>query len=139
MGGSIAAKMAASYPSLVDGLILWSPAGNISLLVQKRFELCKKLPNGNANIPNFEISQALYESTYRYNSYENLEAYKKPVLIIHGEKDQAVNFEYGQKYANMLIDSTFHLVKNANHGYDEQNEKQELLQTSLEFLKRNNL
>ncbi len=135
MGGAMAAKLAATYPHLIDQVILWSPAGNISQLVQKRYETTSKLPNGNADILNFEISKALYDSTFVFQSYDHLDDFQKPVLIIHGKNDLAVDCSVGKKYSELFVDSNFILIPKANHGYDDRESKKMLFDASLAFLK----
>ncbi|MGD9605063.1 MAG: alpha/beta hydrolase family protein [Bacilli bacterium] len=135
MGGSLAAKLASLNNEVISGAVLWSPAGNISELIQKRYETVKKLPNGDADILGFELSLALYQSTFHYHSYEGLELFTKPVLIIHGEADQAVPWSYGKKYQDCFLNADFLLIPKANHGYDNRIDKTLLMDKTLQFLK----
>lgn len=135
MGGAVAAKLAADYSHYLDALVLWSPAGNINELVQKRFETTKKLPNGSADILGFEMSEALYQSSFKVNWYNGLKEFSKPVLIIHGEGDQAVPYEYGKKYQEQFSDVLFELIPKANHGYDNRHDQALLITKTIQFLK----
>ncbi|HPN61289.1 MAG TPA: alpha/beta fold hydrolase [Bacilli bacterium] len=134
MGGAVAAQMAVNNVKHIKTLVLWSPAGNINSLVQKRYETTKKLPNGNADILGFEISEALYQSTFVYDWYRDLSQYPHPVFIIHGQADLSVPWEFGKKFADLFPKAQFQLFPNANHGYDNRLDQQLLKEKTLQFL-----
>lgn len=136
MGGNVAGQMCARHPDLIDGAILWSPGGTIAEHIAYDFEISPKLENGNANHRNFEISMAMYESTSRYkNSYEGVEKFTKPVLVIHGRADQVVNYLLGARYAETFPDAQLHIIDGAGHGYDQLSEHAELFKITLDYLK----
>lgn len=139
MGGAVAALIGANRSDEVDKILLWSPAGNINEVIRNAFEKSEKLENGNADYPNFEISQQLVESASRYTMYDHLERFTKKVLIIHGRKDPAVSYLYGVRYSVGFPDSHLYLLDNAGHGYDRRTDKAELFVKSLEFLKGENV
>lgn len=135
MGGAIAAYIASKRPQDVSKLLLWSPAGNIVDLIKRRFENNKKLENGNVDLGNFELSKEMYASLDNYDLHSDLDNYKKLVYIIHGKKDLAVDYSIGEDYARRFSNSKIRIIESAGHGYDRREEKQELLNESLKFLK----
>lgn len=135
MGGAIASYIATQRYREIDKLLLWSPAGNIKEIIKNKFEKSPKLDNGNADLGNFELSKEMYESINKYNMYDSLGLFSKPVFIVHGKKDIAVNYHYGIKYQEGFPNAKIHLIETAGHGYDRRTEKIELLKESLDFLK----
>lgn len=135
MGGAVAAMVASERSQEVDKLILWSPAGNILDIIRNVYEKSPKLENGNADYGNFELSKEMYESVLKYKMYDRLDRFNKKVLIVHGKKDLAVNPMYGEKYNNEFSDSKIHFIDTAGHGYDRREEKLELFNESLKYLK----
>jgi len=128
--------LAGRRPCDITRLLLWSPAGNLTSLIKNRYEKATKLANGNIDCPNFPISKALYESLSKYDWHDGLEKYQNPVLIMHGQSDQAVKCRESYRYGNLFPKALVYLVTGAGHGYDRHAERQKLFQKSLEFIAR---
>jgi pimeloyl-ACP methyl ester carboxylesterase len=135
MGGAVAAMVAAKRYQEIDKMVLWSPAGNILEKIKKAFESGIKLENGNVMMGTFELSKAMVESVNRYDVYQGIENFKKPVLIIHGRKDLAVNYLISAIYSVRFFNSHLFYLNEAGHGYDSLADREELYQRTLEFLK----
>jgi pimeloyl-ACP methyl ester carboxylesterase len=135
MGGAVAAIVAAKRYQEIDKMVLWSPAGNILEKIKKAFESGIKLENGNVMMGTFELSKAMVESVNRYDVYQGIENFKKPVLIIHGRKDLAVNYLISAIYSVRFFNSHLFYLNEAGHGYDSLTDREELYQRTLEFLK----
>ncbi|MBP6904291.1 MAG: alpha/beta hydrolase [Bacilli bacterium] len=135
MGGAVAAMVAAKRYQEIDKMVLWSPAGNILEKIKKAFESGIKLENGNVMMGTFELSKAMVESVNRYDVYQGIENFKKPVLIIHGRKDLAVNYLISAIYSVRFFNSHLFYLNEAGHGYDSLTDRKELYQRTLEFLK----
>ncbi|HKM29659.1 MAG TPA: alpha/beta hydrolase [Bacilli bacterium] len=135
MGGAVAAMVAAKRFAEIDKMILWSPAGTILEKIKKAFESGVKLESGNMMMGTFELSKEMYASVDKYNTYQGIEKFKKPVLIIHGKKDLAVNYLISAIYSVRFFNSHLFYINEAGHGYDSLEEKKELYQRTLDFLK----
>ena len=135
MGGAVAAMVATKRYQEIDKMVLWSPAGNILEKIKKAFESGIKLENGNVMMGTFELSKAMVESVNRYDVYQGIENFKKPVLIIHGRKDLAVNYLISAIYSVRFFNSHLFYLNEAGHGYDSLTDREELYQRTLEFLK----
>lgn len=135
MGGALAAWLAPRRSEDIDKLILWSPAANILSMIKTRYETADKLPNGDADFGNYPLSTAMYKSLAKYNMLENVDKFSKPVMIIHGKKDMAVNYEVSLNYEKLYNDVRLHIIESAGHGYDRSREKEELLEKSLNFVR----
>ncbi len=137
MGGAFAAQIASMIKTRCHKLVLWSPAGNIDVLIRNCFEKSPKLENGNAQYGNFELSKEMYESCNRWHPFENLGDYENKVLIIHGRSDQSVPCLYSARYAVSFKNSHLYYIDGARHGYDAIEHREKLYNLTLEFLKTN--
>lgn len=135
MGGAIAAMVGSKRKADISKMILWSPAANILDIIRNKYEISNKFANGDADFGNYPISKAMYDSLNKYNVFQGLEVFDNQVLIIHGKKDLAVNYEYSYSYLTKFKKCTLHIIESAGHGYDKSNEKEELLQKSYIFLR----
>ena len=135
MGGAVAAMVAAKRYQEIDKMVLWSPAGTILEKIKKAFENGVKLENGNVMMGTFELSKEMVASVDRYDTYQGIENFKKPVLIIHGKKDLAVNYLISAIYSVRFFNSHLFYLNDAGHGYDSLADKKELYQRTLDFLK----
>lgn len=135
MGGAVAAYLAARWADDIERLLLWSPAGNLSNLIKKRYENASKQTNGNIDCPNFELSKKMYDTLSKYDWHDGLGKYKSPVKIIHGRLDQAVDYLESYRYCGLFPNATVYIIEGAGHGYDRRTERTQLFKKSLEFLR----
>ena len=123
------------YKNEINKLILWSAAGSICEHIRRSFDNGIKLENGHSLIgPSFELSQAMVDSTYHYDTFKGIEKYTNPVLLIHGRNDLAVDYLTSMKYSVTYPNALVHIVDGAGHGYDKLNEMNDLYNRSLDFL-----
>jgi pimeloyl-ACP methyl ester carboxylesterase len=134
MGGAIAAYVSARRTD-ISKLVLWAPARNITEIIKTRYENARKLPNGDADSGNYPISLAMYESLNKYDVLAGIEKFEKPVLIIHGKLDLAVNYQFSYEYLERFKHASLHIIDTAGHGFDLREEKNKLLNMSYEFVR----
>jgi pimeloyl-ACP methyl ester carboxylesterase len=137
MGGAISSLVCNYKP--INKLLLWSPAGDLAKNLRQRYEQAPKLENGNVYIPGFEYSEELVKSMEQYNFYSEAPKFEKPVLIIQGRKDKAVDYLKAVEYAVKFPNSHIYILNDAGHGYDEKANATELLQKSINFLQFTNI
>ncbi|HOA63455.1 MAG: alpha/beta hydrolase [Acholeplasmataceae bacterium] len=135
MGGAVASQITKNYPDLIDAVLLWSPAGNISEIIMRAYENSTKLPNGDADYAGWVISKELVTTAKSIDFYEGLTVFNKPCLVIHGSADLSVHYSWGEKYANSYPRGRFILIDKAPHGYNSVAFREKLFFESLEFLK----
>lgn len=135
MGGAIAANISGIVPEKIDKLILWAPAGMMPDEIKEMFETGEKLENGNAIHANYEISKEMYESAFRWHTYENLDKFENNVLIIQGRSDKSVPYLYAARYAVSFKNSHLYIVDDAGHGFDPMEHRQKLYDYSLKFVR----
>ncbi len=134
MGGAVAAMMASKYCDKINKLLLWSPAANIISIIKRNYESSKKDSCNNTLKGCFSLSKEMYDSLEKHDIFENLSLYNKDVLIIHGKKDLSVPYELSNKYLEVFDRSKIHYIDSAGHGYDENDQSEELYEISKKFI-----
>lgn len=134
MGGALAIEFAKSTKKELLGLLLWSPAVNIKEIVNRITSSNVYTKNGTIDYLGWEISNKLHPSLENYNYLDTIEKIQVPTLVIHGTKDLAVPFSYGEEVASHITNATIQLMKNATHGYNKIEDKERLFEISLKFI-----
>lgn len=81
------------------------------LLTQKRILNCNKNP--------MFMCKAFYQQI-KWAKIDSIRSIPNPALVIHGEKDQVIPLQQGEKLSKLLPMSTFKVVKNAGHQLMEE-------------------
>ena len=134
LGGAIASIVA--NDDCVDKLVLWSPAGSMVEHAEAYYKNHKHLPNGNAYMAGFELSYKFVETIEKYDMFQGTKNFTKEVCICHGEKDLSVDISLSMRYNEEYMNSEFHKILGAGHGYDQVEERDALYDYSLKFLLR---
>lgn len=117
MGGAVASRVSLEYQEHIEKLILMSPAGCMADHAKRTFTVNPVNSDGNVDLGGYYINQRFLESFNNIDMYQNIETFKKPVLIVHGSDDQAVPIEYGRKYHELYPNSQFYEINGAPHCY----------------------
>lgn len=134
MGGAIAELVCLEAP--ITKMVLWSPAGNMYGRLKKRFDEAPKNEKGLMVLPGFVIHPDLVASFNRNDYFRQAKSYSREVLVVHGTKDQAVDYLIGVEYATHFPKSHLYPIEGAGHGYDSEWMQEKLFAVSLEFLKK---
>ena len=125
-GGLVAALYAARHPSDVRALGLLFPAFNLPDLVRNGVR--DKIGDVNLNlIPDVFFPQE-FEGHKFYKKYlvdamtlypfEEIDAFKGPVLIIHGDTDTIVPYSVSEQAAEIYDTAQYYLIPGQGHGFD---------------------
>lgn len=127
-GGFVSAIVGRAYRESVKGLILWYPAFIIPDDALKRIE------SGVTSCFDVELSPN-YDIVAKDIDVQDVQlGFGKPVLLLHGNKDEVVPIEYSRTAAANYAYATLKEIKNAGHGFE--NENSELARTlSIDFIK----
>lgn len=136
MGGALAVEFAKQAREELLGLLLWSPAVNIKEIVNRITSSNAYTKNGTIDYLGWEISKNLYPSLANYNYLHRVEEIKVPTFVIHGTKDLAVPFTYGEEVASHITNAAIQLMKNATHGFNRIEDKERLFEISLKFIQK---
>ena len=112
MGGLVSAMVARRLRSMIKGLILWYPAFVIVDDAKKR------LKQGITEVMGVKISKEFDPVALSLDINDIQSGYLKPVLIIHGDKDEIVPIKYSEMAKNTYPDAKLITVLGAGHGFD---------------------
>ena len=132
-GGFVSLLAACKSPD-VKGLILWYPAFVIPVDSQKRLEANDE---SSVNVMGNTISMKFNEIAAAINIEDYQREYEKPVLLIHGDKDEIVDISYSQKALKNFKNAELIVVENAGHGFIYPDNYRAAM-SSVEFIKMNN-
>lgn len=147
-GGGIASLYAETHQEKLRCLCLWNPCLNydhtflhpITPWLMEQSEQIKKdfSKKGWTTIGSrqFVIGKQLFDEMEQTYPYEALKNITIPTLIIHGDNDTYVPFQDSKEYVHNLQHGTLHIIKNAGHGFHDNDMQEEALQETVSFFKR---
>ncbi len=112
MGGFVSALVAARKPEEVQRLVLWYPAFIIPEDARARDAAGKTTALG------MPISPAYNRTAMEIDIYGEIEKYKKPVKIIHGDEDPIVPLRYSEEALKHYENASLRVLPGAGHGFD---------------------
>jgi len=121
LGGVVTSITAGEHPTLLDGIVLLSPAGAVQ-------DDCN---SGKIGYENFEPSEVpdkveLWGSTIgkdyiidgqSLDIYKRAAKYTGPACIIHGDEDVLIDHKYGERFHEVIKGSQFHLLHGGDHHF----------------------
>ena len=99
-GGFVSGITAAQRPQDIRGLIEHYPALCIPADARARFRSAEDIPEQYVQV-GCVLSRDYAAQILDYDVYAELPAYKGPVLIVHGEKDEIVDISYSERAAQV--------------------------------------
>ncbi|MBP3197042.1 MAG: alpha/beta hydrolase [Butyrivibrio sp.] len=127
-GGFVTAIVGRAYQEDVKGLILWYPAFVIPDDAKKRIEEGKVIALGLQISPH-------YDEVAKDIDVKDLQTgFEKPVLILHGNKDEVVPIEYARTAAANYGCATLKEIQGAGHGF-EGHDSDMAREESISFIK----
>ncbi len=127
-GGFVSAIVGRAYQEDIKGLILWYPAFIIPDDARDRIK------NGRTEVMGHQLSPKYDQVAQDIDVKELQTGFGKPVLLIHGNKDDIVPIEYSRTAAANYGFATLREIKGAGHGFDAK-DSDYARETSIEFLK----
>ena len=80
-----------------------------------------------------KIGGDYYRCTYDFDVFEVVKAYKGPVMILHGDKDELVPHRYGVMASEAYENCEFHTLPGEIHGWTGKG-KRKAAEMSFAFL-----
>lgn len=111
-GGMVSTMVAAKRQDEIKAMILWYPAFVIP------DDAAERLRSGKSEIFGQTVSEEYNKAAVSVNPAELESAFKKPVLLIHGDKDPVVPITYSEEALKRFTDARLEVIKNAGHGFD---------------------
>lgn len=116
-GGLVSVVTAARHAGEINGLVLLYPALLIRDDLHAKFgnrEDCPPVYSYNGWL---NVSPLYVNDMWDYDTYLDMPKYGKPVLILHGDKDNVVPMSYSERAAKAYNDAEYHVVKEGLHGF----------------------
>ncbi len=148
-GGSVAGCLAGDRGAEVCGLVLWSPAGEVSARIRERAEALRERgalqgPAGSSaadrdplDYGGLRIGQKYLTDAFEVQVLQRSAAYQGPVLVAYGTSDQVIQPEVSLRYGE-LYGPRARLVpiQGAGHVFESAAWRDELFAGTLEFIRR---
>lgn len=116
-GGMASAVAASRHADEFSGLILLYPALLVRDAVREEFASLDDIPekfNFNGWIM---VAKNYAADVWDYDVYGEMEHFKQPVLILHGNRDGIVDLSYSQQAEESYPDAELHILRGAGHGF----------------------
>lgn len=131
MGGAVASLLAPKVKD-TNAVCLWSPAIFNKEVFQSGPMIKKLSEQPFIDVGGLKISTVFAQDCEKVNAYEELLNYRKNLRIIHGSKDESVDFI---KVKSFCIQNSisFHPIENADHKYLTVGYMNELFNQTVDF------
>ena len=116
-GGFVTAVTAARRPEEIAGVILLYPAFVIVDEVHELFGSAEKIPETFRYHGWFTAGRQYAADVWDYDTYRTINAYTKPLLILHGSRDHLVDVSYSENAAECYPAAELHVISGADHGF----------------------
>lgn len=141
MGGVVAGITAAEEPG-IGALCLWSPAAVAPFEIAGGYLKGRSLAaeieqKGYFDADGHRVSPALVEDIAGLDVYGRSAAYRGPVHILHGDKDDIAPLTYVRRYLDHYDgNAELEIVEGAGHAWGTVPHRTTLHQSTLRFLRR---
>ena len=140
MGGAVASVIAGKNPSTVKALVLWAAAGidTITGIYHDKEGKGRYLQNehGQIDIGGLWLNENFHADLANWNSYEALQNYQGPTLILQGTGDEVVPPATAEKYQAALDGrASLIYIPEADHTFNRNSWEDQVLSETTKFLK----
>lgn len=118
MGGLISALVADEYLKDIQGLLLLFPALGIADRWNERFPTLESIPE-TFELWGVPLGKRFFETLHGYDVFDHIGKYANKVLIFHGDQDDIVSLEYGERAARIYPNASLKVFPGEGHGFSE--------------------
>ena len=133
-GGAVSAITAAEHQKEIRGLILFYPAFVLVDHAKAEFKSVDEIPD-KYYFMWMNVGKTYFKDLLDYDIYEDIKAYKKKVLIVHGDADDIVPLSYSRKAVKTYSSANLKVIKGVGHGFDGA-EEDKAIKYMLSYLKK---
>lgn len=133
-GGLVSALTSAAVPKQVKAAVLIYPAFCIPDNWNARYPTDEEIPD-TTRLWNVPLGRRYFLETRRMDVFASIRNFKKPVLIVQGDKDPIVSMDDSRRAVKIYKDARLHVIPGAGHGFRAK-EHQESLEQIKQFLQR---
>ncbi|MBQ7552846.1 MAG: alpha/beta hydrolase [Bacteroidaceae bacterium] len=116
-GGVVSALAAAQRTKNIAGLILLFPAFVIPYMVRSFFSRIEDIPE-RYDLWDVTLGKNYFLEAYNADYYKQIGAYTGKVLLLHGNKDQAVPHGFSKRALKYYPEAQLHIIEDADHGFE---------------------
>ena len=131
-GGMVSAITAVERIPDLKAMVLYYPAFCIPDMAHERYQSKEEIPDV-CEAFKLNISRKYYADVWDLDVWSEIAKFDKPVLIMHGDKDEMVPHSYGKKGAAVYPDAQFVTFPGEVHGWTGKG-KVKAFRESLRFL-----
>lgn len=132
-GGLVSALTAASMPKDISRTILIFPALCIPDNWTARYPNLSDIPD-TTRLWNVPMGRRFFTEVRDIDVFKRIGKYKRPVLIVQGDKDPVVSMKDSERAVEIYKDARLHVIPGAGHGFKPKEFEESLQQITL-FLK----
>jgi dienelactone hydrolase len=134
-GGMVSAITAVDRVDDLKAMILYYPAFCIPDDAHQKFQSKDDIPEVTEAF-HLPISRKYYADVWDLDVFALIQSFDKPILILHGDKDEMVNVRYGKKAAEVYPDAVLEILPGEIHGFYGKG-KLAAMKSSYRFLEAN--
>lgn len=134
-GGLVTALAAEEYAAEVKGIILLFPALCIADNWNAAFPARESIPDEHI-LWGVTLGRNFFDSIHGYDVFEHIGTFHKNVLIFHGDQDEIVPLEYGERAGRFYPHARMEIFQGEGHGFSEAGNKR-ALEMTYEFIRSN--
>ncbi|HLU21689.1 MAG TPA: alpha/beta fold hydrolase [Bacillaceae bacterium] len=134
-GGLVTALTAEDYKEDIKGILLLFPALGIPDNWTNRFPAKESIPD-TVEFWGVSLGRVFFESIHGYHVFEHIGKFDKEVLIFHGDQDDIVALEYGEKALNCYANAKLEVFPGEGHGFSAAGNKR-VAEMTYEFVMEN--
>ncbi|MGL6248331.1 MAG: alpha/beta hydrolase family protein [Culicoidibacterales bacterium] len=136
MGGALVAQLAGKYPTLINKVLLWSPAGSMPQIAAQIQKENLQLANGNYDCNGLEVSSVFIDEMLEIDLFMGIGQYQGEIQIIQGTQDQAVPWKTAEAYRQHYSQPVqIHYLEGADHTFSSLAWLEQLFELSSTFFR----
>lgn len=116
-GGMASAIASARNQERLAGLILLYPALLVRYDVREEFGRTENIPERFNWKGWIMVGKNYAADVWNYDVYKDMKKFEKPVLILHGDKDDVVDLSYSKRAAKSYPNVEFHIISGGSHVF----------------------
>lgn len=140
MGGAVASILAGIRGEDIRSLCLWSPAGNMPDIVINDFigeGHSDFIKNNYHEYDGLAFGKTFVDDLKNIDIYGKASEYSGRILLLHGDADEIVSISASERYLDYYGNKADLIsINGANHMFNKQIWKQQIIQHSAEFFTR---
>lgn len=117
LGGFASALTAMRHPEKTAGLILMYPGFVLIEDLHQSFETLEQVPSRFVFNKWFPVGRRFASDVWNFDPYSQIGNYRKPVLILHGDRDPLLPASWSLMAVSAYPFPDFHIIKDGQHGF----------------------